>query len=88
MTATTDFTTYREGSLHAALKALYARPGDLVEEKVDGFVVDVVRTEELIEIQTASFASMTAKLERLTENHRVALIHPIAVERCRSDGRR
>jgi hypothetical protein len=81
VTAATNFTTYREGSLHAALKALYARPGDLVEGKVDGFVVDVVREDELIEIQTASFSSMTAKLEQLTQNHRVALVHPIAAER-------
>lgn len=78
---TSSFTTYRESSLHASLKALYTRPGDLVEETVGGFVVDVVREDELIEIQTASFASMTRKLERLVADHKVALVHPIAVER-------
>jgi hypothetical protein len=36
MAASTGLSTYREGSLHAALKALYARPGDRVEEGVDG----------------------------------------------------
>jgi hypothetical protein len=81
VTANTSFTTYREGSLHAALKALYAGPGDLVEEKVGGFVVDVVRADELVEIQTASFASMTRKLQTLVLDHRVVLVHPIAVER-------
>jgi hypothetical protein len=73
--------TYREGSLHASLKALYARPGDRVEESVDGFVIDIVRDDELVEVQTASFASAARKLRRLVEDHRIALVHPIAVER-------
>ncbi len=74
-------TTYREGSLHAALKALYARPGDRVEEPVDGYVIDVVRDDELVEIQTASFASAARKLRRLVNAHRIVLVHPIAVQR-------
>ena len=81
MAASAGLSTYREGSLHAELKALYARPGDRVEESVDGYVVDVVRDDELIEIQTASFASAARKLRRLVEDHRLALVHPIPVER-------
>jgi len=73
--------TYREGSLHAALKVLYARPGDRVEESVDGYVVDVVRDDELVEVQTASFSSAARKLRRLVIDHRIVLVHPIAVER-------
>ena len=60
---------------------MYARPGDRVEEVVDGYVVDVVRDDELVEIQTGSFASATRKLRRLVEGRRVALVHPIAAER-------
>jgi len=73
--------TYREGSLHASAKEIYAREGGLAEESVGGYVVDVVRDDELIEIQTASFASAARKLRRLVVDHRVALVHPIAVER-------
>ena len=73
--------TYREGSLHAALKAAYARPVDRVEEAVDGFVIDIVRDDELVEIQTASFASAARKLRGLVEKHRIVLVHPIALER-------
>jgi hypothetical protein len=73
--------TYREGSLHAALKDLYARPDDRVEAAVDGFVVDVVRPDELIEIQTGNFASAARKLRRLVEDRRLALVHPVAAER-------
>ncbi len=81
MAASTGLGTYREGSLHAALKALYARPGDRVEASVDGYVVDVVRGDELVEIQTASFASAACKLRKLVADHRIVLVHPIAVER-------
>lgn len=79
----TDFTTYREGSLHAALKARYAASvaGSRVEAAVDGFVVDVVGPDELVEIQTASFASARRKLERLVDSHRVVLVHPVPVEK-------
>jgi len=79
--ATSGLSTYREGSLHAALKAQYTRPGDRVEEPVDGYVIDVVRDDELVEIQTASFASAARKLRRLVGTHRIVLVHPIAVQR-------
>lgn len=78
-----DFTTLREGSLHAALKARYAAAiaGARVEAVVDGFVIDVVGPDELVEIQTASFASVRRKLERLVVAHRVVLVHPIPIEK-------
>ncbi len=81
-TVASDFTTLREGSLHAALKARYARSivGARVEAAVDGFVVDVAGRDELVEIQTASFTSARRKLERLVETHRVVLVHPIPIE--------
>ena len=81
MAESAALSTYREGSLHASAKEIYAREGGLTEESVGGYVVDVVRDDELIEIQTASFASAARKLRRLVLDHRIALIHPIAVER-------
>ena len=77
------FTTLREGSLHAALKARYAATVDApqVEVDVDGFVIDVASADGLIEIQTGSFASARRKLERLVGSHRVLLVYPILVEK-------
>lgn len=75
------FGTLREGSLHGALKALYAAQGGRVEALVDGYIVDVDRGDELVEIQTGSFASARRKLEDLVERHRVLLVYPIPVER-------
>lgn len=70
-----------EKSLHASLKQWYARPGDRFEVAVDGFVIDIVRDDLLIEIQTGHFAAIKSKLARLVRSHRVRLIHPIVQEK-------
>ena len=72
--------TLNEGSLHAALKDHYARPGDRFEQPLDGFVIDIRRDDLLIEIQTGSFAAMGTKLDHLLTEHRMLLVHPIAAE--------
>lgn len=71
--------TLNEKPLHAELKRWYARPGDGVEVPVDGFVIDIVRDDLLIEIQTGSFSHLRRKLEALLPSHRVHVVHPIAV---------
>lgn len=70
-----------EKSLHAALKEWLAHPDDQQECPVDGFVIDIVRGETLIEIQTRNFGGMKRKLASLLPNHPVHLIHPIAQEK-------
>jgi len=71
----------REGPLHAALKRFYARPGDIVEAPLGGFVVDILRGERVIEIQTGGFHRMKAKLDALLDRHPMTIVHPLAVER-------
>ncbi len=76
--------TLNEGSLHVALKQLVAEPGDEFEVPLHGFVIDIVRAAEtpdecLIGIQTGSFAAMGTKLDRLLDDHRIHLVHPIAL---------
>ena len=70
-----------EKSLHSALKAWYARAGDQLEVKVDGFHIDIVRGKVLIEIQTTNFFSQKRKLNALIEKHPVRLVFPIAQEK-------
>ncbi len=77
----TGIGTLRETALHAGLKAWYTQPGDLIEAKLDGFVIDILRGESIIEIQTHNFAAIRRKLQKLTATHAVRLIHPVAVER-------
>lgn len=72
----------REKSLHASVKTWYARPEDRLETPVNGYVIDIVRDDDLlVEIQTRSFAPLKTKLCKLTVTHRVRLVHPIAVEK-------
>jgi len=73
--------TMQERSLHASLKDWYARPDDRLEVHVDGFWVDIVRGDLLIEIQTRNFSSAKRKLAALTTDHRVRLVYPIAREK-------
>ena len=79
--STTSVGTLNEGPLHAALKEWYRRPGDLVEQPLDGFVIDLVRGRTLVEIQTRSFSAMRKKLDTLLDHHPIRVVHPIAVEK-------
>ena len=70
--------TLREGPLHASLKRWYAELEDGVEVPMDGFVIDLVRGDLLIEVQTRGFSSMKRKVTHLLERgHRVRIVHPI-----------
>ena len=73
--------TLNESPLHADLKAWYARPGDRLEVPVEGFIIDIVRDELLIEVQTGSLASLKRKLPALAESHPVRLVVPIPREK-------
>lgn len=90
MTTPATIGTLRESTLHADLKNHCSRPGDLQEVVVDGYHIDIVRGEELIEIQTACFAALKPKLAALVPTHPVRLVHPIAREKVvvRMDRRR
>jgi hypothetical protein len=72
--------TRSESSLHAAIKLLVSEPGDRFEVPIDGFVVDVVRGDTCIEVQTGGFGAMGNKLDRLLGDYHVHVVHPIAVE--------
>ena len=73
--------TLREMSLHATLKDYYAQPGDLLEVPVEGYLVDIKRGTELIEIQTGNFGSLKSKLDALLDDYQVTVVYPIARER-------
>ena len=71
----------QETALHAALKDYFAPPGSAKEVLVDGYWIDVVDGELLIEIQTRNFTAIRNKLAVLLEHHSVRLVHPIAQEK-------
>lgn len=70
-----------ESSLHSAIKGWYAIPGDRFEVKIGGNIIDIVRGELLIEIQTKNFKAISNKLEKLLKNHKIVLVYPIASQK-------
>lgn len=70
-----------ERSLHAALKQWVALPEDKFEVPLDGYVIDLVRGELLIEIQTRNFSAIRSKLRALLAQHKVHLLHPVTSEK-------
>jgi hypothetical protein len=68
-----------EYSLHSEIKRWYMGSGDELEVKVEDFIVDVIRGELLVEIQTGNFSAIKNKLtELLRNNNQVRLVYPIA----------
>jgi hypothetical protein len=67
-----------ESSLHSQLKQYYKIPGDLLEQNVDGKLIDIVRGNLLIEIQTGSFSKIKRKLFTLiSKKHKIRLVFPV-----------
>ena len=79
--AAREIGTLNEKPLHAALKEWYAQPDDRFEVSVDGFVVDIVRGDLLVEVQTGSFSGIKHKLAVLAARHPVRLVYPVAREK-------
>lgn len=73
--------TLTEQSLHAGLKQWLARPGDRLEVPLDGYVIDVVRGDMLLEVQTRHLYALKKKLRKLLHSHTVQLYHPIPAAR-------
>lgn len=71
--------TLNERTLHRELKELVAEPGDLFEVALDGYVIDIVRSDMLIEIQTGPLGALGTKLDRLLETHDITVVTPISV---------
>ena len=66
-----------ETSLHRQLKDIYADDGARIEVPIDGFRIDVVSGDELVEIQHGSLAAIRHKIRDLIPKHRVLIVKPI-----------
>ncbi|MHA1257030.1 MAG: hypothetical protein ACTSPS_15680 [Promethearchaeota archaeon] len=53
--------TLKEKSLHAELKNWLKLPGDKIESPVDGYIIDIVRGELLIEIQIPNWLFLVSE---------------------------
>lgn len=70
--------TQSEKMLHSILKYAIEPNDNFHEIKRYGSVVDILREDEIYEIQTRSFYKLRPKLDKFLPAHRVHLIYPIA----------
>jgi hypothetical protein len=70
-----------ETSLHRQLKAHYAGAGGLQEVVCQGYRIDAVCGDELVEIQHGSLAAIRDKIRRLLRKHRVRVVKPIVASK-------
>jgi hypothetical protein len=70
-------TIMNEYSLHSEIKRFYSLPGDYFEVKLDNYIVDILRGQLVIEVQTKNFSVLKEKLQTLTEKHQVRLVYPL-----------
>ena len=61
--------TLGEKSLHSSLKDWYAMPGDCLETEVDGFHIDIIRNNLLIEIKTTNFLEIRSLKYEILNRH-------------------
>ena len=69
--------TLCEKTLHAMLKRQYEPNLDLHEQRCMGYVADILRGEEIVEIQTRAFARLVPKLRAFLPEYRVTVVYPI-----------
>ena len=70
-----------ETTLHRQLKALYAGVEGRMEERVDGYRIDAICGEQLVEIQHGGLAAIRAKIAVLLKNHDVLVVKPLVVRK-------
>jgi hypothetical protein len=54
-----------EFSLHSEIKKVYSLPGDQFEVKLGNYIVDILRDNLVIEVQTKNFSALKENLVRL-----------------------
>jgi hypothetical protein len=70
-----------ETSLHRQLKERYAVGGGLTEQKLGRYRIDVVRGNQLVEIQLSSLSSIRDKIAALLKKHDVLVVKPIIIRK-------
>lgn len=71
----------QQTELHSTLKEYYLGQGASEEVLVDGYWIDIVQGELLIEIQTRNFTALRKKVADLLQRHPVRIVHPVPIEK-------
>ena len=70
--------TYKEKQLHIILKKYFEDDPAFHEVPTNGFIADIRRGEEIIEIETSGFSGLKPKLGAYLPEYRVTLVYPLA----------
>lgn len=73
--------TKQERTLHQYLKYYFCNESKYHEQKCYGYIVDILKDEKIIEIQTSSFNAMRKKLETLLSIYPITIVYPIIYEK-------
>ena len=73
--------TLGEKTLHAVLKDYFQEDERFQEFTVDGYVADVVREGEVVEIQSRDLYRLSPKISTFLVENRVTVVHPIALSK-------
>lgn len=70
-----------ETSLHRQLKEVYSPDAETREVRLDGYRIDAIAHDVLIEIQQASLGAIRDKIRDLTQSHQVLVVKPLATRK-------
>lgn len=70
-----------ETTLHQQLKAVYCDDPEMREVVVDGYRIDAVIGDELIEVQQAGLGQIREKVRDLLSTHQVRVVKPLALRK-------
>lgn len=73
--------TKQERTLHQYLKYYFCSESVFHEQKLNGYIIDIFKDNQITEIQTSSFNTMRKKLETLLPNYSINIVYPIITER-------
>lgn len=70
-----------ETTLHRQLKAVYCADPEQHEVRIDGYRIDAVTDDGLIEIQQAGLSAIRSKIRTLLKSHRITVVKPLVARR-------
>ena len=73
--------TKHEKTVHAVLKNYFEPFHDSQEQKIGGYIADIVGENGIIEIQTGQFSHLTDKLEVFLPVSHVTVVYPVYVKK-------
>jgi len=73
--------TLNEFSLHAEIIQHLAQKDDQLEAKLEGYFIDILRGNQIIEVQTTHLAKLRPKIRKLRTTHDFEIIYPIQAKK-------